>query len=152
MGLALAIPLAVSLIYTRSPPSRLAVMERSAGFMSPVIRQLPPITCPRWLHPGAGCWQFLRPDLLGYANLTAVWLQRDPPVLPVLLIIDFCQLPRAIRAFLSLGLAVIPRVADPALSAHQRNRLALREASATSPQTTGQSLIFSLCYSFIRMR
>jgi len=65
------------------------------------------------------------------ASRTAVWLRDHHPGVPVLLISDPWQLPRASAAFRRQGLTVIPIPAAPPLSARSRNRLALRETAAT---------------------
>ena len=61
----------------------------------------------------------------------AAWLRQHHPGVPLLLITDPWQLPRANRAFARQGLQVHPLAAEPPLSAPERNRLALREAAAT---------------------
>ena len=65
------------------------------------------------------------------ATLTAAWLGQHHPGVPVLLITDPWQLPRAAHAFARQGLQVQPLAAEPQLSATERNRLALRETAAT---------------------
>ena len=65
------------------------------------------------------------------ATLTAAWLGQHHPGAPVLLITDPWQLPRASHAFTRQGLQVQPLAAEPQLSAHERNRLVLRESAAT---------------------
>lgn len=65
------------------------------------------------------------------ATLTATWLHEHHPGAPVLLITDPWQLTRATRAFQRQGLQVIPLAADPSLTQAERNRLALREVTAT---------------------
>jgi uncharacterized SAM-binding protein YcdF (DUF218 family) len=65
------------------------------------------------------------------ATRTAAWLRQHHPGVPVLLITDPWQLPRASRAFARQGLQVHPLAAEPPLTAPERNRLALREAAAT---------------------
>jgi uncharacterized SAM-binding protein YcdF (DUF218 family) len=65
------------------------------------------------------------------ATRTAAWLRQHHPGVPVLLITDPWQLPRASRAFARQGLKVHPLAAEPPLTAPERNRLALREAAAS---------------------
>ena len=65
------------------------------------------------------------------AIITAAWLRQHHPGAPVLLITDPWQLARATHAFKHQGLTVQPVVAEPAISASARNRLALRETAAT---------------------
>ena len=65
------------------------------------------------------------------ASRTAVWLRDHHPGVPVLLISDPWQLPRASAAFRRQGLTVIPIPAAPPLSARSRNWFALRETAAT---------------------
>jgi uncharacterized SAM-binding protein YcdF (DUF218 family) len=65
------------------------------------------------------------------AIITAAWLGQHHPGAPVLLITDPWQLARATHAFNHQGLAVQPLMAEPAISASARNRLALRETAAT---------------------
>ena len=65
------------------------------------------------------------------ATRTASWLRQHHPGAPVQLITDPWQLPRAAHAFIRQGLVVMPLPAEPALSATDRNRLALRETAAS---------------------
>lgn len=66
------------------------------------------------------------------ATLTTAWIRQHIPAnTPVLLITDPWQLPRASRAFARQNLPVTPIAAEPNLSPHERNRLALRESAAT---------------------
>ncbi|MCP9890281.1 YdcF family protein [Cyanobium sp. Aljojuca 7D2] len=65
------------------------------------------------------------------ATVTQRWLQQHHPGAPVLLITDRWQLPRSAQAFRHQQLAVVPIAAQPTLSAHDQNRLALRETAAT---------------------
>ena len=65
------------------------------------------------------------------ASRTAVWLRDHHPGVPVLLISDPWQLPRASAAFRRQGLTVIPIPAAPPLSARSRKWFALRETAAT---------------------
>ena len=65
------------------------------------------------------------------ASRTAVWLRDHHPGVPVLLISDPWQLPRASAAFRRQGLTVIPIPAAPPLSARSRNWFAIRETAAT---------------------
>jgi uncharacterized SAM-binding protein YcdF (DUF218 family) len=65
------------------------------------------------------------------ATHTAAWLRQHHPGAPVLLITDPWQLSRATAAFRHQDLQVTPLAAAPVLGPTERNRLALRETSAT---------------------
>jgi len=65
------------------------------------------------------------------ATRTHAWLQVHHPGVPVLLITDPWQLPRAAYAFAHQGPSVLPLAVCPRLSSHKRNRLALRETAGT---------------------
>jgi uncharacterized SAM-binding protein YcdF (DUF218 family) len=66
------------------------------------------------------------------ATLTTAWIRQHLPAsTPVLLITDPWQLPRASRAFARHNLPVTPIAAEPPITPHERNRLALRESAAT---------------------
>ena len=139
-ALALLLPLALSAIY--SPPATALL----SGWLQSQLPAAPSSA------PAAVVVLLGRGPAIAAATTSsaAVQLRRDPSLptyvsgdarstaerlvqlgVPVLLITDPWQLPRASRAFARQGLKVHPLAAEPPLTAPERNRLALREAAAS---------------------
>ena len=139
-ALALLLPLALSAIY--SPPATALL----SGWLQSQLPAAPSSA------PAAVVVLLGRGPAIAAATTSsaAVQLRRDPSLptyvsgdarstaerlvqlgVPVLLITDPWQLPRASRAFARQGLKVHPLAAEPPLTAPERNSLALREAAAS---------------------